>query len=498
MNDVNDDNGMEEIQRDDTHHDNTHQDNIQKEDDVEEIRICKIKKPIIRMAEVDVKSTKLDEIEKDKDNTAVMVVSSDGKKRKTSGKGILVGPYGKMNKEELIQKVKDLSDENKVLSKKLDTEQWTDEEVRNYQSIVLQNFKLEESQYMKYYNNNIQPKQYSIVQIENIIASIPMPLSYCRVSAAGSKFVGINHLPETITLLKELLPYHEFSHTNIYLNASQKLNGIQLKVYPKYFPKNVNYYYGVPGTTTFSGDFKNSEDKNLYSYAMKFSDCFKFLQPIYFKVSTNPADKLNNLKDVLNTYKGLFNVFIDSDYKFITELILDQIGYFFLNSGLVPDVKDFTLEILEDALPIPKLLDDLCYTDEEVEKLGLNNGIKTLLRYPRDYYTATKILKSKILEAIMQEKLTIGSTDIRVNGDSRTSTIKDDFNQMMLEDKQRHYTLLQDNKPDKRMIGFDNNPIPNGISGDDKNHEIDSNKITDNNAITKDGVMEDEEVVDDD
>lgn len=342
-------------------------------------------------------------------NTAV--INNHGNRAKRSGEGEINALLDGKSKQDLVNQICNLQQTIDLLKEKVDRENWTEGELGIYNKVMLKNFDPDNNDYNKYYNNNIQPIKRSIVQIEAIIKEIPPALSYYTVSgvfSSGQKWAVLNHSAGTINILNEFYPYHDFSIVKILQNNSGTLRGLQLCMQSKLFPKKITYYYGVPGKVEApSGAFKQSEDKIIQTYAEKFANCFNFLKTI--KIDPNVAADAKNFLGTINYYKNQFLI-VHEDYKFVFDLIIDQIAHFYLDNGQIPSSKDFNSDVLLKCFPIDDMYkSDLFYSDEEAERyLGIPSIITKSCKFPRDYYTAKTIMRGMVRRAIYYKKLPFG------------------------------------------------------------------------------------------
>lgn len=334
-----------------------------------------------------------------------------GNRGKNSGEGEIMTLLQAKTKEELIEHIGNMQQILDLLKEKVVKEYWTMGELGLYNKVMIANFDPYDNNYRKFYNNKLNPLKKGPVEIESdIITSIPPALTYYTVSSCistGAKWSVLNHSAGTFNILKAMYPYHDFSIVKIFQNNAGSLRGLQMCMTSKLFPKKCTFYYGVPGKVKVQGAFEQSEDKIIQTYAEKFANCFNFLKTI--KIDETMAADTRAFLNVINTYKTEFTL-VDPEYRFIMDLIIDQIAHFYLNDGLIPSSKEFTIDILNKYFP-PEVLyrSDLFLSDREVAvAIPVSPYIARRYKYPRDYFNASKLMYAMVRDAVFQGKLPIG------------------------------------------------------------------------------------------
>lgn len=472
--------------------------NIVQDNDIEDINVNEIEERYSMMSGSVfdptanfVNSKPVENQEKQENEPLQLYVSSDGKRMRNNGPGELVAICEKMNKDQLIQEVIKKNQMLDIATQKATTTSWSPEEVMMYNNIFLNRNYTGYPEYAKYYNNNFESEPRSIAEIEAIIAMIPPALKYCNANHGTNKFVTLAHQPGTYNILQEFYPYYRFSVMNVLINKDDKLAGIQLTMRSTICPKLVYYYYGAPGTTQYSGDFAKAEDKNRQTYAEKFSGSFKCLKTYNFINDNTVYERLQNLLEVINLYKAKFGS-ISKSHKFVFDLIIDQIAYFYIEAGLLPKVNEFTLENLTAALPIQYVYDNFCYTTEQKIKCKVapNPILATRAEYPLDYLTGSTLINMEVARLVSERKLPQGFEAVK-----NMKMIKNDRPRLIfserLEDERKH---LLASSPVQKMIESarpvnETVNIPNNITNEDVQKVLNVKVQGVNDMITKENTQ---------
>lgn len=219
----------------------------------------------------------------------------------------------------------------------------------------------------KFYNNKFHREKWNIDDYESYIEKLLPPLEWLRVSRADHKFLGVNHIAGTQTILKMYYPYCNAS-IKIFRNpATKKIYGTNLEISNKQFPFIKTEYNTAPGMEV---NPKIRTEKADTTIATKFSECFGFLRSIYYNENDDNVLNLENLFNVMQEFKSQFFE-IDNSYIEIFRYGLDEIAHFYISIGTAPERDYFNLDLLNTwfskKILYVDLRDELFYTDKELE-----------------------------------------------------------------------------------------------------------------------------------
>ena len=390
--------------------------------------------------------------------TSIAVVNSNGKQSRSSGVGKIEGFLEPKKVSALLEENLNLKKSLEESRKLLEQQSWSDIELALYTSVFLNDFDPNNA-YQEIYNNNIYGKKMTIVEKEAIIRSIPPALSYYSVACSSGQWCSMYHVSGTIPILQQMFPFHSFSIENVFLNANKDLKGLQMKMTSRIFPKDNVWMYGTPGKTGESSKFASgSKEKLTETYASKFANCFECLKTIKLLPNEETKERATNMLHALNSYKACYYDIVYPYSRFYFNLVLDTIGHFYLNRGLLP--KNLTLENLLTAFPPEDMIkSDLFLSREEALKSGITPYIFNLYVFPRDYYIAHLIMERKVAEAYRAKKLPEGVGSL-LNKGYYASTFIDDRRHnfktiQTFEEKKNAFKLKYKASKSDRMIDFD-------------------------------------------
>lgn len=470
--------------------------NIVQDNDVENINVKEIEErtSVMSGSVFDavanlVNSKPVETQEKQENEPLQLYVSSDGKRMRNNGPGELVAICNKMTKDQLIEEVVKRSQMLDVAVQKATLNSWSTNDIAMYRKIFIEDYDTGYTEYAKYYNNNVQLIKKNKIEILDIIKKVPPPLSYCNANYGTNKFVTLAHQPGTDIILSKVYPYYDFYTPKVLLKDDTKVAGIQLTMQSREFPKIMNHYYGAPGTTQYAGDFANAEEKIRLTYAEKFSNCFSCLKTYNFLNDKVIYQRLQKLLDAINEYKAKF-VSINVEYKFIFDLIIDQIAYFYIDKGLLPKADEIDTAVLTKALPVQTVYKLLCHTKEEAkEKVATLPRLAEFTLYPIDYYTGKQVINTVVAKLIEDGSLPQGIEAVKnmekIQNETRPRLI---FSSEITENRKR----LLASSPLEKMMMIDNvdpekliDNIPSNIRNEDVQKVLDVNIQTGSTGVTK-------------
>lgn len=414
---------------------------------------------------------------------------------KKKGNGSIVGYSPKMTNEalttlyqtqqETINAYKKLENLNVINDMKvLDMYRNFKEEIMNSNYLI------------KYYNNNFHTYKWTSDNYENFIETLLPPLEWLRVSRANNKFLGVNHIAGTQTILKMFYPYCNAS-IKIFRNPStKKIFGTNLEISNKQFPFIKTEYNTAPGMEV---NEKLKTEKADTTIATKFSECFGFLRSIYYNENDENVSNLENLFEVMEEFKNDFYE-IDNSYIDIFRYGLDEIAHFYIRKRTAPERQYFTLDLLKtwfskDILYI-KLRDYLFYTNEELENNTYliqderlsNNEFDNIIKNIKE-----KIIKENEEEDKNNEIKFIGEVSIDNNTNinnniNEKQVIKTNQNDLQIKKINvsehlipRDYFTIRNFIHDLLTKYIQHNIFPNGVNVKNIINNINNNKINNNN-----------------
>lgn len=197
------------------------------------------------------------------------------------------------------------------------------------------------------YNNDLHNERWDMFDYENNVQELPPMLDYydsvsVETNSGETMFASFKHEGVTLKLVKWFLPYYQINEE--LFTRDNSVRGVNLKLVNKIAPVLKSNYYSMAGKTS------DNEGTN-FAYSTKFNRCFNFTKT--YRI--NPHEEhlrsdLANMIDVMADYKKLYTD-VDGDYRIVFNYSLDTIAHFFLESGFIPNRKEFTLDFLKKNIP---------------------------------------------------------------------------------------------------------------------------------------------------
>ena len=178
------------------------------------------------------------------------------------------------------------------------------------------------------------------------------------------------------------------------------------------------------------------------------------------------------------------------EYKFIFDLIIDQIAYFYIDKGLLPKADEIDTAVLTKALPVQTVYKLLCHTKEEAkEKVATLPRLAEYTLYPIDYYTGKQVINTVVAKLIEDGSLPQGIEAVKnmekIQNETRPRLI---FSSEITENRKR----LLASSPLEKMMMIDNvdpekliDNIPSNIRNEDVQKVLDVNIQTGSTGVTK-------------
>lgn len=199
-----------------------------------------------------------------------------------------------------------------------------------------------------------------------LMDNVHFPLKYAEAVYTAnfrSVYVG-NHVPE---LIKFFYPYCTYFDDLIISKQTEEPLYSHITIVNRI---NGNVYDSWDGIFVPGGGSGSNigGTRGKVTSTRKHAGSFQFLQP-FSLLPFNGMEKrhVDSFLDVIREYKKHFD-YIEDSYKFIFDHAIDEIGYYYLNFGVVPNQKEFNLEkLLRYMNPdFIKTVTALFYSDEDI------------------------------------------------------------------------------------------------------------------------------------